>query len=254
MNNTPEKEKSLLALSCFFRNRLFLKMKLALIFSIFLLITNAKVFSQDITNSLKEKLDSLYQKDQAIRFEIMSLQNKFSTESDSLKKGELNNQLKEKIQLMIVQDASNLKLVTDLLDREGWPKKEEVSFNGAQAVFLILQHADLRIQKKYLPLVEKAAQEGNTLPSNLAILKDRIGIRENGEQVYGSQLWTDPRTQIKYVDILTDPENVDERRIKVGLPTMDVYLKQFFQMEWDPIDYKDNILPKLKELKKASNP
>lgn len=161
--------------------------------------------------------------------------------------------MKEIAEKMKAQDSSNLVYVSELLEKNGWPDTHEISFNGNQALFLVIQHADLATQKKFLPIVEKAAKEGKTLPSNLAILKDRIGIRENGEQLYGSQIWTDPKTQIKYVDVLVDPDNVDSRREAVGLPTMAVYLKQFFQMDWNVEDYKNNILPKLKMLKKNSS-
>jgi len=41
--------------------------------------------------------------------------------------------------------------------------------------------------KKYLPVVESAVKEGKTLASNLAVLKDRITLREGGKQIYGSQ-------------------------------------------------------------------
>lgn len=207
--------------------------------------------SQDMSDGLREKLDTLYQEDQKIRFEIIELQRSLSAESDSIQKLAINKQLKEKINVMLKQDALNLSFVTDLLEKQGWPNKNDVSLNGGQAVFLVLQHADLATQKKFLPVVEEAVKVGNTLPSNLAILKDRIGIREKGEQIYGSQIWTDPATQNKYVDVLIDPENVDKRRAEVGLPSMGIYLK-FLQMDWDPVDYKNNILPKLKDLKKAA--
>jgi len=36
-------------------------------------------------------------------------------------------------------------------------------------------------------VVESAVKEGKTLASNLAVLKDRITLREGGKQIYGSQ-------------------------------------------------------------------
>lgn len=197
---------------------------------------------------VSEKLDSIYQTDQEGRFELIALKNKMDN-APADEKEALQNKFATLIVAMKKNDSLNLKEVEGIINDYGWLGPGKIGGQASQAMFLVIQHADLEIQKKYLPVIREAADKGETSKSNFALLEDRIAIREGKEQLYGSQVWIDPVTNKYYVDLLSDPDNVDERRAEVGLPPMGVYLKQAFDMEWDPEDYKRNILPKLKDLK-----
>lgn len=94
-------------------------------------------------------------------------------------------------------------------------------------------------------MLRKAAADGKTLPSNLALFEDRILMREGKKQLYGSQVVVDAKTGNKYLFPLEDPDNVDERRKKVQLNPIAEYLKGF-QINWDVEEYKRK-LPEIEE-------
>ncbi len=215
-------------------------MKLKLILSlVFIIIFKPITFGQKFNaDSLKLLLDSVWQTDQGYRFKLIELQKNGQTESEAYKK--LNLSIKK-------ADTINLKIVTTIIDKYGWLGADDVGFNGSQVLFTVIQHADLITQEKYLPIIREAVKEGKTLASNLAILEDRVALRLGKKQIYGSQVWLDLKTGNKYVQPLEDPENVDKRRIEVGLSSMNEYLQESFQMKWDVEEYKKN-LPIVEEL------
>lgn len=229
-------------------------MKIKHIFFIPVIFLGYTLMAQENNEDMKdyskvsEKLDSIYQTDQEGRFELIALKNKMDN-APADEKEALQKEFTTLIVAMKKNDSLNLKEVENIIDDYGWLGPGKIGEQASQAMFLVIQHADLGTQKKYLPVIREAADKGETSKSNFALLKDRIAIREGKEQLYGSQVWIDPVTNKYYVDRLSDPDNVDKRRAKVGLPPMGVYLKQAFGMEWDPEDYKQNILPKLKDLK-----
>src|SRR5688572_25360267 len=57
-------------------------------------------------------------------------------------------------------DAKNTARVRAIVRRYGWPSPQLVGRDGAEAAFLIVQHADAAFQKEMLPLVEKAYRSG----------------------------------------------------------------------------------------------
>lgn len=211
----------------------------------FLLGLNLVVFSQvtsytfdpdQVNAELANKIDSLYQDDQKFRFEFVKL----SREKAS---GERLDSIK-----MIIKekDSSNLVSVIQLIDKYGWLTPQDIGFQGVQALFLIIQHADLNTQKKYYPLILKAEKEGNMLSANVALLEDRIAVREGRPQTYGSQGYYDSSKKKTFIYPLVDPKNLDELRKSRGLGPMKDYNK-----DWDLKDY-ESYLPYAEELLKKS--
>lgn len=123
-------------------------------------------------------------------------------------------------------DEANLARFEAIIGTYGWPKRSLVGEKGASAVFLVLQHADLAYQKKYLPLARKAAAAGDLRTQSLALLEDRILVREGKKQIYGSQLMTNKSGKWEFNSIEDEP-NVDKRRESVGLGPLAEYAKYF---------------------------
>ena len=142
-----------------------------------------------------------------------------------------------------LKDSINLLKTKAILDKYGWLGKDIIGEQGNTTLFLIIQHADLTTQTKYLPMMREAVAHGNATAANLALLEDRVAIRQGKKQIYGSQIARDPGTKEYYVSPLDDPDNVDKRRANVGLNTMAEYV-QYWQMKWDPESYKKE-LPKI---------
>jgi hypothetical protein len=128
-------------------------------------------------------------------------------------------------------DSCNLAQVEFLIAKYGWMGKSLVGGRGNQAMFLVIQHADLAIQEKYFPLMQQSVDEGESRASEVAMLQDRILMREGKNQIYGSQVvYSKTGEQIFYP--IEDEKNVNIRRAKVGMQSLEEYAKNF------GIDYK----------------
>jgi hypothetical protein len=127
-------------------------------------------------------------------------------------------------------DIKNTARMKEIVAREGWPTKTLVGERGAQAAWLLVQHADLDVafQRQCLPLLEKSVAAGEGDPKALAYLTDRILVAEGKPQRYGTQFH---RVEGKLVPRpLEDEANVDARRAAVGLGTMAEYNAQMQRM------------------------
>lgn len=129
-------------------------------------------------------------------------------------------------------DEANLARLEAIIAAHGWPGRTLVGEDGAMGAFLILQHADLPYQKKYLPLARRAAAAGELRTQSLALLEDRVLVREGKKQIYGSQLKSDESGNMVFEPI-EDEANVDARRRSVGLAPLSEYAK-FFGLEYPP--------------------
>ncbi|MET0815765.1 MAG: DUF6624 domain-containing protein [Pseudoxanthomonas sp.] len=120
-------------------------------------------------------------------------------------------------------DAANMARLAQIIDRHGWPGVRFAGYEGASNAFLVLQHAELDSQRKYLPLMREAVQRHDALGNHLALLEDRVRMREGKPQIYGSQLVGNPPALVP----IEDEANVDQRRRAVGLGPLAEYLKLF---------------------------
>lgn len=188
---------------------------------------------------LQAELLTILDEDQKYRIQMNETQKKFGQDSK-----EMNDLWKITIQ----QDSINLLKVKKILDEKGWVGKDKVGAQANSALFLVIQHSDLETQKKYLPMMKDAVIKGNANPGSLALLIDRIEIREGRKQIYGSQIGTNPDNKTQYVLPLIDPDHVDERRKEVGLGLMSDYVKNW-NLIWDVEKYKSE-LPELEKLNK----
>jgi hypothetical protein len=180
---------------------------------------------------LQKELEAIYEEDQYIR-------SKFS---DSVAK--YGYQHPEVIRIgyqMYFQDSMDQEKVTKILDERGWIGTDLVGKKANEALFLVIQHADLKTQEKYLPLMKDAVKKGNASASGLALLEDRVAIREGRKQIYGSQVGTNTKTNQNYVQPLEDPDNVDKRRATMDLQPISSYLL-YFNIIWNVEDYKKHL-------------
>lgn len=76
-------------------------------------------------------------------------------------------------------------------------------------------------------MLRRSVAEGESRGSDLAMLEDRILLRENKKQLYGSQVVPDQETGGWMFYPIEDEKNVNARRQKMGLPPMEEYAKYF---------------------------
>lgn len=122
-------------------------------------------------------------------------------------------------------DQRNMKRLEEIIARYGWPTKSMVGKEASEWAFFIVQHADLVHQKKYFPLLKAAAAKNEARPDHVAMMEDRILMREGKKQIYGTGLNTDDVTKGLKLWPIENEEEVDARRAAVGLPPMAEYLK-----------------------------
>lgn len=200
---------------------------------------NKEKAEANLNKPLVRQLDSIYSDDQSYRKKIDEVQKKYGMKS---------KEIQELWKTINLNDSINLLKVKAILDKYGWPGPDEVGNQGSTTIFLVIQHADLKTQQKYLPVMREAVKKGKAQGSSLALLEDRVAIREGKKQIYGSQIGMDMETNQYYVQPLDDPDNVDKRRAEVGLQPLAEYVKHW-DMKWNVEQYKKD-LPKIEEKEK----
>jgi hypothetical protein len=132
-------------------------------------------------------------------------------------------------------DTANSERLRAIVRRYGWPGPELVGRDGADAAFLLVQHADLTFQKEMLPLVKKAYRSGELSGPSYALLLDRVFVGEGKPQVYGTQAkrieeWNGQEPTLQPIE---DEANVDKRRAEVGLSPLSEY-REFLKRMYFP--------------------
>ena len=185
------------------------------------------LLEKEYDKPLQQELENIYARDQDGRRQISAVQDKF---------GPGSKELIDLLRIINRGDAENLQKVKAILEKHGWVGPDKVGEKASTAIFLVIQHADLYTQKEYLPMLRNAVKNKKARASALALLEDRVALREGREQIYGSQVTKD-RTGAYQVSPLEDPDHVDQRRAMVGLPPMAEYLKNW-KIDWDLQAYK----------------
>ena len=121
-------------------------------------------------------------------------------------------------------DRENMRLVASLL-RDGLP--EGLAAESYDAVWLIIDHASLKEQKKFLPLLREAAGRGVISAYKLATLGDRVAMYEERPQRYGTQSYQTNvgGETVIYVWPVEHPEQLDSLREAIGTCPMAEYVR-----------------------------
>ena len=193
--------------------------------------SNKEKAEVNLDRTLVAILDSIFDDDQNGRVQLHEIETKYGSGSA---------ELKAQWMLISEKDSINLIKVKNILDTKGWLGEDVVGEKGNTTLFLVIQHADIATQEHYLPMMREAVKNGKAKASNLALLEDRVALRQGRKQIYGSQINRDQKTQEFYVSPLEDPDNVDKRRAEVGLQPLAVYLSNW-DLKWDVEQYKKDL-------------
>ncbi|MDR1553354.1 MAG: hypothetical protein LBS69_07830 [Prevotellaceae bacterium] len=183
---------------------------------------------------LSAKFASIYHENRQAKFEIGETEQKY---------GRNSNEMKQLLKSINEKNAANVVEVTKILDEKGWLGADVIGDKGNNALFSVIQYADINTQEKYLPMLKDAVVKENTDPAYLALLEDEIALKQGKRQIYGSRIGIDIKTGKYYVVPLEDPDNVDKRRMKIGLGKYQDYLA-IFGLTWNIDEYKKE-LPEL---------
>ncbi|MGK0385413.1 MAG: hypothetical protein ACI849_000014 [Patiriisocius sp.] len=128
-----------------------------------LVLDKKAAYEKDLDMPLVTMLDSVYTLDQEYRGAIDGIEKKYGRESQ---------QMKEHWGLINKTDEANLVKVKRLLDDRGWLGANVLGDQGNTTLFLVIQHADIKTQEAYVPMMREAVAKGNSL----ALLEDRIAL------------------------------------------------------------------------------
>jgi hypothetical protein len=170
--------------------------------------------------AVKAELETMFKTDQALRQELIVVRTAARAKGIDVDKAAVDALWTRISEL----DGTNQKRMADIVEKNGWPKISDVGSLAATAAFLIVQHAPLEYQLKYIDRVRAAAMAGEAAMQNFALLEDRVLIRQGKPQRYGSQAETKDGVSILPTE---DEANLDARRKTMGLGPICEYLGNF---------------------------
>jgi hypothetical protein len=168
---------------------------------------------------LREKLLAMRAEDERVREELAAT-------------GELFDGYHPIMERVHLENAAELE---QMIDENGWLGKSLVGADGAEAAWLVAQHAISlpEFSRKCLRLIERAVAENEAEPYQAAYLHDRISFFENRPQRYGTQSdWNESGKM--QVWTLEDKEQVNDFRAQVGLPPLRALI-------WENEETRENI-------------
>lgn len=117
-------------------------------------------------------------------------------------------------------DEKNAAWLRAVVGKHGWPGFAAVGKDGAEAAFLLAQHADAdrALQAKCLTALTAAVAAKDAEPAHLAYLTDRVRVGGKKAQVYGTEL--EEKDGALVPAPIEDEPGVDARRKAVGLPPL----------------------------------
>lgn len=121
-----------------------------------------------------------------------------------------------------------------IIDETGWPSESMVGEDGAEAAWLIVQHAILepQFQKRCLELLTSAIENGDANSWHLAYLQDRILTQDGKPQIYGTQhIAKDGKMQPLPIE---DAATANKKRASLGLWSLEEHTAHL-QKDYDTI-------------------
>lgn len=180
-------------------------------------LCESKITAEHIGNvELQTELIKMYLNDQSVRGNVMhDIISNYNLEEYELTKMDA-----------VITDQINRDRLKEIIEELGFPTKKLVGKDAMQAVFIIIQHSDgdTEWQKQQLLNIKRAVKQGDMDGQSYAYLYDRIKINGGEKQLYG--------TQFQNVDLINkkveladteDIENLDRRRMEVGMMPMQMY-------------------------------
>jgi hypothetical protein len=159
-----------------------------------------------LNEELRRELTAMREEDMRVRAELLAA-------------NELGGAYVPRMEAVHVKNAARLRA---LIERHGWPAEDIAGQDGAEAAWLIAQHAigEPEFQRRALLRMQECAADGRVPPWHAAYLEDRIAMYEGRPQRFGTQWIDDPSDGRSRPWRLADPLVVNELRASVGLPDM----------------------------------
>ena len=110
----------------------------------------------------------------------------------------------------------------EIIQQHGWPGITMVGTDGEEAAWRIAQHSigEPEFLRNVLSLLKSAAEKKEAPLWQIAMTDDRIRMFEGKSQLYGTSFDWDEEGQMSPYPAIENPESVDQRRAKMGLPPL----------------------------------
>jgi hypothetical protein len=171
--------------------------------------------------ALRDELLEMREEDQAVRAVLMQ----------AMQAGQADNVPQELFEQGKKIDLENTERLKEIIVELGrWPGTNLVGQDGADAAWLLAQHADQspQAQKFFVEKLRVAVDEGKAPPKHYAYLVDRVRLKNGKTQLYGTQFdVVNGDLKLRPVE---DPDELDERREEMGLESLDEYLERSRKM------------------------
>ncbi|MBB4634199.1 DUF6624 domain-containing protein [Longimicrobium terrae] len=126
------------------------------------------------------------------------------------------------MRLMMHNDSARTARLRQIVREDGWPTAVRVGWDGANAAFLVLQHAtDPVFQALMLPEVQDAYRRGELEGQSVALLTDRVRAEAGLRQRYGMQ--PELRDGRYVLGDVEDVAGLPARRAELCVLPVDVY-------------------------------
>ena len=157
--------------------------------------------------ALRKKLLAMVASDQAVRQAVMGG----------------HEPTPEELKQLWKIDAENLPRIKAIIKKHGFPSVKQVGKDGANAAFLLVQHADNdpAFQARALRLMQPLLTRHEINAADVALLTDRVLVAQKKPQRYGSQF--DGINGVNVLYAVEDPAHLDARRASMDLFPMRTY-------------------------------
>jgi hypothetical protein len=186
----------------------------------FLILTISIFFLISFSSYSQGQTDNAYQaevkKIEGLTIKSLKLRQKVNPESEN----------KELIKEMKILDSTLLHKVTLFLNEYGWKSKKEIGELANMGLLLAIQHSSKEEMESFKGIIDKAYQDNKIEKSSYALYIDRLKIRNDLPQIYGTQYYYDEKLGSFRFYKIEDFENANKRRRKVGLPKIEKYARQ----------------------------
>lgn len=197
------------------------------VFVLFLAINLTSAFGQEKESAevqypdIQQEIMLMYESDQGVREKAVKMFKESDGEPD----------MKAFMALKIEQDSideANTSRLQGIISEIGWPGPDKVGEKAQKAAFLIVQHSSHEFQEEMLPIIKKQYELGKIEGQSYALLLDRVLVKNEKPQVYGTQL--DMQGGDLTFHPIEDSVNVDKRRAEMGMPPLAEYEAKMREM------------------------
>jgi hypothetical protein len=174
---------------------------------------------------IKKRCDSVFALiDSPLLSTIVKMRESDQLYRKQIKKGADNTLIWSK--QLYIDSINRLKIDSIFNQYNVYPGKDMLGYDNRNIFFIVIQHAPLETQEKYLPFLQQAVEKKQLDKSNLCYLIDRILSSKDLPQKYGTQLVLNKEKGKYELYKVENLKDIDKVRADMGLGPLKEYLKK----------------------------